>query len=247
MPIWLAHVVLNTWAQLYDIAKKCDAEGDVRKKTILAIFVRVLETSYSMLLHTQNRLGANLGLQARSLIECTADICGITDNPEYLKCWFGKEKDQLEKILRLNLEPTWKQIVQNQHQSIRTLCNQQGWGFDSLPKSIDREKFIESLGLTGHYKILCLDAHNRPTSVLMHHAPKGSLVCFSPTEPWLLVEYVKTTLTCLGCCAGALKMNWPNLKEIEQLCDTFGLAFHKAILDANLELSEPHTNSPTAE
>jgi hypothetical protein len=214
------------------------------KETVLAIFVRVLETSYSMLLLMQNRLGATLGLQARSLIECSADIWGITENPEFLKSWFGKEKDQLEKILNLHLEPTWKQIVLSQYQSIRMLCDQLGWGFDSLPKSSDRDKFIESLGLTGHYKILCLDAHNRPTSVLMHHAPKGNLVCFSPTEPWLLVEYVKTTLKCLGCCTGALKMNWPNLKEIDQFCSTFDLAFHEAILDANIELSKSHTNSP---
>jgi hypothetical protein len=247
VPIGLARVAIDSLAQVYDIARKCDAKDDIRKKVILAILVRYLETSYSMLLLMQDSLGATLGLQARSLIECSADLWGITENPEYLKSWFGKDKSQLEKILKLHLEPTWKQIFQNQHQSIRTLCDQRGWGFDSLPKSSDRDRFIESLDLTGRYKILCLDAHNRPTSVLMHHAPKGSLVCFSPTEPWLLVEYLKTMLTCLGCCTGALKMNWPNLKEIEKLCDTFGLAFYKAILDANIELSKPHTKSPTGE
>jgi hypothetical protein len=134
VPIGLAHLVIDTLARLYDIAKKCDAEGDPRKKTILAIFVRVMETSYSMLLLTQSRLGSTLGLQARSLIECTADLLGMTEHPEYLKSWFGKEKDQLEKILKLDLEPTWKQIVQNQYQSIRTLCDEWDWKFESLQK-----------------------------------------------------------------------------------------------------------------
>jgi hypothetical protein len=247
VPIGLARVAIDSLTQLYDIARKCDAKDDIRKKAILAILVRCMETSYSMLLLMQDSLGATLGLQARSLIECSAEIWGITENPEYLKSWFGKEKDQLEKILKLDLEPTWKQIVQNQHQSIRTLCDQRGWEFDSLPKSSDRGKFIESLGLAGDYKILCLDAHNRPASVLTHHAPKGSLVCFSPTEPWLLVEYLKTMLKCLGCCIGALKMNWLNLKEITLLCDTFRLALPKAVLDATVELAKPYTDSPAGE
>jgi hypothetical protein len=237
VPIGLARVAIDSLAQLYDIARKCDAKDDIRKKAILAILVRCMETSYSMLLLMQDSLGATLGLQARSLIECTADLFGITENTEYLKSWFGKEKDQFEKILKLDLEPTWKQIVLSRYQSIRTLCDQQGWAFDSLPKGSDRDKFIESLGLTGHYKILCIDAHNRPTSILMHHAPNGSLICFSETEPWMLAEYLKTLLTCFGYCTGSLKLNWPNLKEVAQLHQSSGLAIHKAILDANIELA----------
>jgi hypothetical protein len=219
----------------------------IKKETVLAIVARTYETFYVAALLIQMQAGATLGLNVRSILECAADIVGFAEYDNYWEVWIGKEKDQWKSMLNAvsklvkdgECEKSlsgWSNFVNARLQDIENSCllDNINVSYESLPSRSDREKLLmladSSLALS--YKFLCVDAHNRPTSVLGHHAPNAKVEIFLPTGRNFLDHYLTTMLRAWGVIGCALSKIWVSDDVIQkltaELTETIGKAVNEA-------------------
>jgi hypothetical protein len=107
--------------------------------------------------------------------------------------------------------------------------------YESLLSRSDREKLLmladSSLALS--YKFLCVDAHNRPTSVLGHHAPNAKVEIFLSTDRNLLDYYLTTMLRAWGVIGCALSKIWVSDDVIQKLTAELTETISKAVNEAH--------------
>jgi hypothetical protein len=203
--------------RLFSVCRYND-DDHIKKETVLAIVARTYETFYIAELLIQMQAGSTLGLNVRSILECTADIVGFAERDNYWEVWMGKEKDQWKSMLNAanklvkegvveeNLS-VWINFINARLNDIKATCllDHMNLSYGTLPSASEREKLLTltdpSLALS--YKFLCVDAHNRPTSVLGHHARNAKVEIFLPTGRNFLDYYLTTMLRAWGVLAAS--------------------------------------------
>jgi hypothetical protein len=104
----------------------------------------------------------------------------------------------------------WESMSRTRLEDINKFCKSHNLSCDGLPSGGGREKILleHSPTLALDYKFLCVDAHNRPSSLFSQHAPNGSIVIFVPTNRSLLEYYVVTMLQAWEVIAHAMSKIW---------------------------------------
>jgi hypothetical protein len=217
----LAVCTRETFENLHNLFNACGHANDMNRRSVLAICARVYEAFYSANFLLQMRAGATLGLQVRAILESAADIIGFAEDPEYLRTWICQEKRQWDSLLAADQRivkaassgettSNWESMSRTRLKDFNKFCKSHNLSCDGLPSGGGREKILleHSPTLALDYKFLCVNAHNRPTSLFSQHAPNGPIVIFVPTNRNLLEYYVVTMLQAWEVIAHVMSKIW---------------------------------------
>lgn len=240
----LAACTQQTFENLQRMFEVCGHSNDIAKHSVQAVCARTYEIFFHTISLVQMRAGATLGLQVRGILECTADVIGFAGDSDYLKKWVCQEKQQWESLLKADVKLSkdtsgnattshWKSMSETRIKDIQNFLAEHDLSCDSPPSDGVRLKLLETDApdLALQYKFLCVDAHNRPTSLFAHHSRDGRVVIFLPTNTNFLEYYVVTMLQAWAAIAQAMSKIWANDHKAV-------FAIHAIITSINTTLDE---------
>lgn len=217
----LAVCTQQTFENIHKMFEACGHSNDTAKHSVQVICARAYEIFFSTNFFLQMRAGAALGVQVRGILECTADVIGFAEDSDYLKKWVCQEKQQWESLLKADAKLSkdtsdsaatshWKSMSEARIQDIQNFLAKHELSCDGHSSDGIRLKLLEANtpDLALAYKFLCVDAHNRPTSLFAHHSREGRVVIFLPTNQNFLEYYVITMLQAWTVIAHAMSKIW---------------------------------------
>jgi hypothetical protein len=217
----LAVCTQQTFENIHKMFDACGHSNDIGKHSVQAICARAYEIFFATNFFLQMRAGATLGVQVRGILECTADVIGFAEDTDYLKKWVCQEKQQWESLLKADVNlpkdtssnattSHWKSMSESRIKDIQSFLAKHELSCDNHTSDGVRLKLLEAHtpDLALEYKFLCVDAHNRPTSLFAHHSRDGRVVIFLPTNPNFLEYYAITMLQAWAVIAHAMSKIW---------------------------------------